>query len=92
MVTGALALLDFEPILEAERVGVAVPVLDDIGVLDMEGDPLEVLELIILLVPVTDDCLVNVRGGERDCELEAVDVLEGRIDNVSVGDEVVVLD
>jgi hypothetical protein len=91
-VTGALALLDFEPILDAERVGVAVPVLDDILVLDMEGDPLDVLELIIVVVPVTDDCLVNVKGGERDCELEPVDVLEARIDEVSVGDEDAVLD
>lgn len=66
--------------------------MDDIPVLDMEGDPLDVLDLIILVVPVRDDCLVDVKRGECDCELEPVDVLEGRIDEVSVGDEDAVLD
>lgn len=58
----------------------------------MEGDPLEVLELVEVLVPVILDCLVNVRGGERECELDPVEVLEGRIDELSVGVDVVVLD
>jgi len=91
-VTGALALLDFEPILDAERLGVVVAVLDDIVVLDVEEEPVDVFDLIIVVVPVIDDCLVNVKRGERDCELEPVDVLEARIDEVSVGDEDVVLD
>lgn len=81
-----------EPILEYDTVGVAVPVLDDTPVLDMEGDPLEVLDLIILVVPVILACLVNVRGGEREEEADPVDVLEGRIDIVPVGDEDGVLD
>jgi hypothetical protein len=81
-VTVTLALLVFVPNPLAEIVGVAVFVLEDIAVLDMEGEPVEVFDLIILVVPVTDDCLVDVKRGERDCELDPVDVLEGRIDNV----------
>jgi hypothetical protein len=81
-VTGALALLDFVPIPDAEIVGVGVFVLEDIAVLDMEGDPVEVLELVIVLVPVFVIRGVNVPLGERDPELEAVDVLEGRMEAV----------
>ena len=81
-VTGALALLDFVPTPDAEIVGVAVFVLDDIPVLDIEGDPVEVLELVIVLVPVLVIRGVRVPLGERDPEDDAVDVLEGRIEAV----------
>jgi hypothetical protein len=81
-VTGALALLDFVPTPDAEIVGVAVFVLEDIAVLDMEGDPVEVLELVIVLVPVFVIGGVNVPLGEREPEAEAVDVLEGRMEAV----------
>lgn len=49
-VTVTLALLDFVPTPLAEIVGVAVFVLEDIAVLDMEGDPVEVFELVTVLV------------------------------------------
>jgi hypothetical protein len=81
-VTGALALLDFVPTPDAEIVGVAVFVLDDIPVLDIEGDPVEVLELVIVLVPVLVIRGVRVPLGEREPEAEAVDVLEGRMEAV----------
>jgi hypothetical protein len=81
-VTGALALLDFVPTPEAEIVGVAVFVLEDIAVLDIEGDPVEVLELLMVIVPVFVIGGVNVPLGEREPEDEAVDVLEGRIETV----------
>jgi len=81
-VTGALALLDFVPTPLAEIVGVAVFVLEDIMVLDVEGDPVEVLELVVVLVSVFVIRGVAVLLGEADADVEAVDVLEGRIDAV----------
>jgi hypothetical protein len=81
-VTVALALLDFVPTPDAEVVGVAVFVLEDIAVLDIEGDPVEVLDLVIVLVPVFVIGGVNVPLGEREPEAEAVDVLEGRMEAV----------
>ena len=91
-VTVALALLDFVPTPDAEVVGVAVFVLEDIAVLDIEGDPVEVLELVIVLVPVFVIGGVNVPLGEREPEAEAVDVLEGRMEAVWEPDAVCVLD
>ena len=76
----ALLVLVLNPL--AEIVGVAVFVLEDIPVLDIEGDPVEVLELVIVLVPVFVIRGVRVPLGERDPELEAVDVLEGRMEAV----------
>lgn len=81
-VTVALADLVFVPNPLAEIVGVAVFVLEDIAVLDLEGDPVEVLELVVVLVSVFVIRGVNVLLGEADAEVEAVDVLEGRIDAV----------
>jgi len=81
-VTGALALLDFVPTPLAEIVGVAVFVLEDTMVLDVEGDPVEVLELVVVLVSVLVIRGVAVLLGEADADVEAVDVLEGRIDAV----------
>ena len=49
-VTVTLALLVFVPNPLAEIVGVAVFVLEDSCVLDMEGDPVDVFELVIVLV------------------------------------------
>lgn len=91
-VTGALALLDFVPIPDAEIVGVAVFVLEDIAVLDMEGDPVDVLELLMVIVAVFVIGAVNVPLGEREPEPEAVDVLEGRIEPVCELEPVCVLD
>lgn len=48
----------------------------------MEGDPLEVLELLMVLVSVFVIGGVRVPLGDREPEEEPVEVLEGRIDNV----------
>lgn len=45
-----MALLVLVPNPLADIVGVAVPVLEGTIVLDIEGEPVEVLELVILLV------------------------------------------
>ena len=76
----ALLVLVLSPL--AEIVGVAVFVLEDIPVLDMEGDPVDVLELVIVLVPVFVIRCVRVPLGDREPEDDAVDVLEGRMEAV----------
>ena len=91
-VTVALALLDFVPTPDVEVVGVAVFVLEDIAVLDIEGDPVDVLELVIVLVPVFVIGGVRVPLGEREPEAEAVDVLEARMELVCELEPVCVLD
>ena len=70
------------PKLLAEIVGVAVLVLESNMVLDMEEDPVEVLELVIVLVSVFVIRDVNVSLEEREPEVEPVDVLEGRRETV----------
>ena len=76
----------------ADTVGVDEVVLEDMRVLDIDGDPVDVLELVSVLVSVELIRGVNVPLGDSEADAEAVGVLEGRIDNVSVGEEVVVLD
>lgn len=76
----------------AVSVGVAELVLEDMRVLDMEGEPVEVLELVIVAVSVELTRGVNVPLGERGAEAEAVGVLEERIDSVCVDEAVCVLD
>ena len=77
-----MALLVLVPNPLADIVGVAVPVLEGTIVLDIEGEPVEVLELVIVLVSVFVIRGVNVPLGEREAEVDPVDVLEGRIDDV----------
>jgi hypothetical protein len=91
-VTVALALLVFVPNPLADIVGVAVFVLEDIAVLDMEGDPVEVLELVMVLVSVFVIGDVRVPLGDREPEAEPVDVLEARIEPVCELEPVCVLD
>ena len=81
-VTVALADLVFVPNAVAEFVGLADLLLEVIAVLDMEGDPVEVLELVVVLVSVFVIRGVNVPLEERDPDAEPVDVLEGRIEPV----------
>jgi hypothetical protein len=87
-----LADLVLVPKLLVEIVGVAVLVLEGNMLLDMEEDPVEVLELVILLVSVELIRDVDDPLGEREAEAEAVDVLEGRTDIVCVDEPVCVLD
>jgi len=61
---------------------VAVLVLDDSMVLDIEEDPVDVLEIVELLVSVFVIRDVNVPLGEREAEADPVGVLEGRIESV----------
>lgn len=91
-VTVALADLVFVPNAVAEFVGLAYLVLEVIAVLDMEGDPVEVLELVVVLVSVFVIRGVNVPLEERDPDAEPVDVLEGRIEPVWVEEDEDVLD
>jgi len=91
-VTVELADLVLVPNPLAETVGLEDLVLEDTIVLDIEGDPVDVLELVIVLVSVVVIRGVNVPLGEADADVEAVDVLEGRIDTVCVDDAVCVLD
>ena len=75
-----------------EIVGVAVLVLEDMAVFDMEGVAVEVLELVVVLVWVEVTRGVNVLLGEADADAEDVEVLEGRIDDVWEPVEVCVFD
>lgn len=81
-VTVALALLVFVPKPLADIFGVAVLVLEGTIILDMEGDPVEVFELVVVLVSEFVIRGVNVSLGERETDVSPVDVLEGRIDTV----------
>lgn len=90
IVTLALLVLVLIPL--AESVGLADLVLEDTIVLETEEDPVEVLELVVVLVSVLVIRGVSVPLGERDPDAEPVDVLEGRIESVCVDDAVCVLD
>lgn len=87
-----LALLVLEPNPDAVLVGLVELVLEEVIVLVLDPDPVDVLLGASVLVTVNEFPLVIVNREERELELEPVDVLEGRIDNVSVGDADDVLD
>jgi hypothetical protein len=81
-VTVALALLVFVPnpdtvILELDDI-----VLEDVIVLELDADPVIVLELVTDAVTVGVNFIVPVIKGDRDPDADAVGVLDGRTDSV----------
>jgi len=65
-----------------DTVGVAVFVLEGIIVLDMEGEPVDVLVEVTVPVSVFVIRGVNVPLGEDEAEADAVGVLEPRTEDV----------
>lgn len=65
-----------------DTVGVAVFVLEGIIVLDMEGEPVDVLVEVTVPVSVFVIRGVNVPLGQREAEADAVGVLEPRTEDV----------
>lgn len=63
-------------------VGLVVPVLEDVIVLDIEADPVIVFELVIEGVKVEVVLIVPDTKGERDADADAVGVLDGRTEAV----------
>lgn len=81
-VTVAVVECDLVPRAEAESVGVDDPVLEDVAVLEIEEDPVIVLELVIEEVRVNVVLIVPDTKGERDADADAVGVFDGRTEAV----------
>lgn len=81
-VTVALALLVLVPNPDALSVELDDAVLEDVIVLEVDAEPLIVLELVIDAVTVGVTFIVHVIKGDRDPDADAVGVLDGRTDSV----------
>ena len=81
-VTVALAERVFVTNPDALSVGVEEPVLDDVVVLDIDADPVIVLEVVTDELRVGVNFIVPVIKGDRDPDADAVGVLDERTDTV----------
>ena len=81
-VTVALALLVFVPSPDAVILELDDVVLEDVIVLEVDADPVIVLEVVTDAVTVGVNFIVPVIKGDRDPDADAVGVLDGRTDSV----------